>query len=633
MVFRTTIYFLLLIASPGFAQSGYDSLMRLARIASHDSARAWFMNGASVVIRETDADKAMQLALEAQRLAYKANFKKGVAATLTNIGWINHRKGFYSEALALSTEALKIDRELADAKEISDALNNIGAINFEQRKYQESLRAFKEAYEKAQIASHRTGMSRSLNNIAFCFLRLGQLDSARYYTNKSINDGVNDLYRTSFSYRMLGDIAYEEKNFGEALKHYQTCLENAIRQKNNFLRVSTQFRIGKTLIKLDQPDQAITLLQQNVIMATYHKYKRELESTYLVLSDAYRAKKDFANAMKYQTLHYQLKDSLSEERRGEITELIQSTYQTEIKNAQIELLTKDSMLKENELRGQRLLMYVGIGILVVLAVLIFNLVQSNQRNKLANRMLSQQNELINDQSRQLEVLNKTKDKILSIISHDMRSPLAGLKGLVTLMSSESITQQEFTQVSMTLRKNLDYVSNDLDNLLHWANAQVKGIKPQFENVNVHDVVVEQMNLFSEVSKNKSIQFEVDVPDKLAIWADINHVRLVLRNLVSNAIKFSREQSHILISARPQDNGVAIEVKDFGVGMSQDEVARLFKIEDHFSKAGTQNEKGVGLGLMLVKEFVETNKGSISVASKPGEGTRFTIHMQPGRIEA
>lgn len=609
-----------------FSQTSYDSLMNLANQTRQDSSRVILLNEASIALRESDSNKALEIAQQARMLAEKLQFNRGIAMTLANIGWINYRQGIYSEALALTMEALKIDRQLGNNKEISNCLNNIGAISFEQKKFDDALKSFKEAYHYSSEINYTIGMNRSLNNIAFCFLRIKKLDSARHYIQRSIKDFGSDNFG-AFSKRLLGDVSYEEKNYGEALKYYQECLRTAVTQKNNFLVASTQFRMAKAYNKLKSPDKALQILFQNIEVTKRYNYKSELESTYLVMAESYSLKNDLAKAMEYQTLHYQLKDSLSEQRRGELTEIIQSKYQSEIKNAQIELLTKDSLIKENELKAQRILMYVGIGIMIVLAVLIFNLLQSNQRNKMANTLLSKQNELINDQSNQLEILNKTKDKILSIISHDMRSPLAGLKGIVSLMSTDSISQEEFIEVSKTLRKNLDYVYNDLDNLLHWANAQVKGIRPQFERVSVQTVVMEKVNLFAEVAKNKAIQIDLNVSANLYVLADINHLRLVFRNLISNAIKFSAPHSKIEINAFDEGKTVRMEVKDFGIGMSEEEVQKLFKIENHFTRVGTQNEKGIGLGLILVKEFVETNKGSIAVQSQVGKGTTFTVTME------
>lgn len=625
-LFNTILTFL--IVARGFAQvQNYDSLLQLAKAAPFDTTRVVLLNDASVAMREADTKRALEVAQEARKLAEKLNFTHGIAMTLTNIGWINYRKGIYSEALSFSIEALKLNRQLGDQKGIANCLNNMGAISFEQKRYETALANFREGYQISKRLNYRTGMSRSLNNLSFCFLLLKQLDSAKYYTMRSINEHVNDNYRTSFSKRQLGDIAFEEKKYSEALAHYQVCLKGAIEQNNNFLRASTQFRMGKAYLKLNNPNKALPILLENIELTKKYNYKSELESTYLIASDAYAMMKDMAKAMEYQALHYQLKDSLSEQKRGEFIAMIANQSESEIKNAQIELLTKDAVIKENELKAQRLLMYVGIVILLVLAVLIFNLMQSNHRNRQANRLLAEQNELINEQAVQLANLNATKDKILSIIGHDMRSPLAGLKGLVSLISSDSITQQEFVDNSKSLRKNLDYVYNDLDNLLQWANAQLTGIKPQFEEVNVLEVVSEKANLFDEVAKAKGIQIKWDIPSDLFVKVDVNHLRLALRNLISNAIKFSGSNTSIDITATMKGKNAILKVTDCGIGISPEDEKRLFNAKSHFTRPGTQNEKGVGLGLILVKEFMETNRGFISVSSKVGQGTTFEIGLE------
>lgn len=328
-----------------FSQTSYDSLMNLANQTHQDSSRVILLNEASIALRESDSNKALEIAQQARRLAEKLQFNRGIAMTLANIGWINYRQGIYSEALSLSMEALKIDRQLGDYKEISNCLNNIGAITFEQKKFDDALKSFKEAYDYSSNINYTIGMSRSLNNIAFLFLRLKKLDSARHYTQRSINEFATTHFG-AFSKRLLGDISLEEKNYGEALRYYQECLKTALEQKNNFLVASTQFRMAKAYNKLKSPDKALQILFQNIEVTKRYNYKSELESTYLVMAESYSLKNDLAKAMEYQTLHYQLKDSLSEQRRGELTEIIQSKYQSEIKNAQIELLTKDSLIKE-----------------------------------------------------------------------------------------------------------------------------------------------------------------------------------------------------------------------------------------------------------------------------------------------
>jgi signal transduction histidine kinase len=239
--------------------------------------------------------------------------------------------------------------------------------------------------------------------------------------------------------------------------------------------------------------------------------------------------------------------------------------------------------------------------------------------------------MIRQQAEELKKLNATKDKIFSIIGHDMRSPLMGLHGLLNLISHNAITQKEFLEFSTDLKQNLEYVRNDLDNLLNWANAQLKGIKPTFENVSAYQVVNEKINLLLELAKVKNISFKNDVASNIYIYTDPNHLGLIARNLLANAVKFSKPGGAITISASVLNGSVQLTVTDTGVGMSDEDVNKLFKVDSHFTKKGTQNEKGMGLGLLLVKEFIQINNGSVSVTSKLGQGSSFTVSMKGNYI--
>ncbi len=628
MRFWIAIFFTMGVVLQANSQaSNYDSLLKEAMAAPKDSTRVLLLNEASVALREADNNQALVYAKEAEELANQLNFRRGLGIVLSNIGWIYYRKGDYVKALEISTEALRVDNEFGDQKELASCFNNIGAINFEQKLYEAALKNFKTAYKLAKEVNHRVSMSRSLNNLAFCFIKLHQLDSARAYTLRAIEEHVNDNFRTAFSKRTLGDISFEEGNFKEALRNFEECLALANKQNNNFLKASTQYRIGNTYLKLNNPDKALQYLDTNILLVKKFGYRSEMESTYKATSEAYLMKRDFSKAYEFLILYHQMKDSLIEQSNSEKLTVIQDRYNSEIENTQIELLTKSSLLKENEIKTQRKFIYIGFGILAVMSVSLFILQRSKAINAAANRLLAANNELINKQANELLKLNATKDKIFSIIGHDIRSPLAGLQGLLNLAVSSAMTQQEFVDVSKNLKKNLDYVRSDLDNLLHWANAQLSGIEPNFENCHLQKLIAELVNLHSELAKAKEVGLTNDVPENIEAWADINHVRLIIRNLISNAIKFCRPGNGVKITASLNAGRVKIEVADTGLGMSDEEVQRLFKIDTHFTKLGTQNERGVGLGLVLVKEFVQFNKGSITVYSKQGRGSTFTIFLE------
>ncbi len=610
-----------LISSQTFSQSrNSDSLMRVALAAPFDSTRVLLLNDASAALRESDNNLALKYAEEAKELAIKLSFRRGMGYVLENIGWIYYRKGNYYKALEISTEALQINQEFGEKTQVAKCLNNLGAINSEQELYAIGLDNFKKAYKLAKEIDQKDIMSRSLNNVAYIFLKMNQLDSSRYYVQRAINENINDKYRSAFAQRMLGDISFEKGDYRGALLNYEVCLTWANEQNNNFLRTSTLYRLGKVYLKLNNPDQALIYLNQNLPIAQKFGYRIELENTYRYLADAYAAKRDFNRAFEFQRQYYTMHDSTAKQKNSEQIAIIQAKYDSEIKNAQIDILTKNS-------KTQRILIYIGIGGVFLLIIFVIILIRSNHRGRKVNQLLAEKNNLINEQTHQLMGLNSTKDKLFSIIGHDMRSPLASLRGLVDLISNSAMTQEEFAEMSKKLKKNLDHVHADLENLLSWAQTQQQGLTPVFENVLLSDAVQDKIELYSEAIKMKSIQLVNFVGNEACVHADKNHVGLVIRNLIGNAIKFSHPKGSIKIDCAEVDSWIKISVSDTGTGISSDELNKLFKPGSHFSKPGTQNEKGIGLGLMLVKEFVELNNGTIEVSSDLGKGSTFTFYLR------
>ncbi len=621
MVLRVwVLLFGLVLIHFNLAAQNYDSLLKEVLAAPKDSTRVLLLNEASLAVRDTNVSLALQYAEEARQLAERLKYRRGLGIVSVNLGWIYFRKSDYLNAYTTTTEALKINREFDNRKEIANCYINLGLLDFRQKNHQQALSNYKLAYQGAKELNDSKGKNRSLYNLSTCFFALHHLDSARHFALLSLNENVNNPIRQLLSKRILGDICLDEGNYTEALKYFEDCLAIATSQHNNPLKSSSRYRIGKAYLKLNNPDKALLYLNQNIQLAKVNKEESRLRSTYQVLSQAYASKGDFVKAYEYQSLFYQLNDSVTDQRAVQQILMLQAKHDSDLKNTKIELLTKDSLLKESEIRNQRLLIYFGFGTLVILSSLLLIILRGFRKSKSAHN-------LINRQANDLMKLNATKDKIFSIIGHDLRSPLAGLSGLMNLISQNALTQQEFLEVSKPLKSNLEYVHSDLDNLLQWANNQIKGIKPFFTNTLLHSVVIEKINLLGEVAKAKGISVEYQVPETIQVFTDLNHLGLIVRNLLSNAIKFSNPGGIVKIAAIQDHEIVRLTVSDTGVGMSAQEVEKLFKIDSHFTKPGTQKEKGFGLGLMLVKEFVEINNGMISVTSQPGQGSSFTVSLK------
>ena len=230
---------------------------------------------------------------------------------------------------------------------------------------------------------------------------------------------------------------------------------------------------------------------------------------------------------------------------------------------------------------------------------------------------------ITEKEQRLEALNATKDKLFSIIAHDLRSPLTTLTTLVSLFKDGMLEAEDIYPMMEELAKNMNYTTNLVDNLLYWAAAQLKGeqLSPKF--IDLRDLIKRNSLLFEEQLKNKEIELEISFQtEETQIYVDKDMIDLVLRNLLSNALKYTDRGGRIGITVGKQsDQYLEICVADNGLGMHKEQLEKLF-FENIKSLRGTEDEKGTGLGLILCKDFIEKNGGRIWVESELGKGTTF-----------
>lgn len=223
-------------------------------------------------------------------------------------------------------------------------------------------------------------------------------------------------------------------------------------------------------------------------------------------------------------------------------------------------------------------------------------------------------------------MNAKKDTIFSILSHDLRSPLTTLQGFLGILS-QLIQLDNKNEVHYHAEKIRNAVGSSLDlldNILFWSQAEMESLKFKAEPINVSELSTRTVELYRLATDLKKIEVNLAIPADLSIYADFNMMFLVMRNLLSNAIKFTISGGNILISAHQTASHVIISVKDSGIGMSEEEVQRLFRQTEGFSKRGTANEKGMGIGFGLCRKFIEKNNGQIKVSSQPGQGSNFEI---------
>jgi len=223
---------------------------------------------------------------------------------------------------------------------------------------------------------------------------------------------------------------------------------------------------------------------------------------------------------------------------------------------------------------------------------------------------------------ELRDINETKDKLFSIIGHDLRGPIAAFQGLLKLYKDDEIDSKEFLQFIPKLSSDIDHISFTLNNLLSWGQTQMNGSVTKPSIVSIENLVNENINLLSETADAKSLKIINKMTANILSWTDSDQIDIVIRNLISNAIKFTPENGMITIDALERSTSWEISVRDTGVGIDKEIQEKIFEKSSNITTYGTNDEKGTGLGLSLCKEMVEKNSGKIWVESFKPNGTCF-----------
>jgi signal transduction histidine kinase/ligand-binding sensor domain-containing protein len=289
------------------------------------------------------------------------------------------------------------------------------------------------------------------------------------------------------------------------------------------------------------------------------------------------------------------------------------------------------------------LIAISLGILLILLIYYIRVRQIIRGNKLLNEQviertkeikeqnnkLEEQTEILKAQRDELDATISVRDKLFSIISHDLRSPFTTLKGFIELISLkyDSYTDKEIRDFIRIISESADNVYNLLDNLLNWSRSQRGKVKLDAQMTDMVQLIRKKIELLNHQAVTKNIQIEtICATQELLIKVDPDLINVVIQNLLTNAIKFTREDGRIEVKCFIEDSHAQIYVQDNGIGMSEEDAGKLFRSDTHFSSIGTANEKGIGLGMLICKDFVEIHGGKIWVESELDKGSTFFVKL-------
>jgi signal transduction histidine kinase len=232
--------------------------------------------------------------------------------------------------------------------------------------------------------------------------------------------------------------------------------------------------------------------------------------------------------------------------------------------------------------------------------------------------------------KEIEEMSVLKTKLISVMSHDLGTPLNGLRGLLQLKDENMVTVQEFDAHWARVRKSIDTISFMLQNLVKWSRTQIGGVNPSLESLNIKQIITEAIESVSDLAQAKRITITNQVQSTLHLYLDKEVLKLVARNFLTNGIKFSPADSALLVSSRVEDGRCTISFRDYGKGIKHQELGKVFSLQKRVD-VGTENESGSGIGLWITKDFVEKMGGSVSVKSEEGKGSTFSVTFLEGKM--
>ncbi len=664
---------LLLISVSALGQSAIDSLENLLRTNLSDSARIHTLLSLSTQYEYVDVATSQKLTREAISIVEKNNVAHSKARAYQSLGSISRIGGDYHAALKADQIALEASLLTSDSTRIATSYNNLAHDYYDLGKYDQAYRYFIQTLKVASNIKDTLIETIAIHNIARVFKELGQLDRAleNLEISRELSKKIGDAEGEPYSLSEIGDVLLRQGNYDSALLTLERTLELSRKHRLRVLEPKTMINIAQIYLKKDDEKTALAyydtayqyynqandkfgIAEVNLGRGLAHlSQKRYDEAMKLIQSSLDDAKKlnanilqlqcfnhlsslwekrgDYKRALAYFKQYEQVEDTLFSLDMQSNLLADQLRFETESKDFQIAALNRQQSRQKDEIKKQEFVRNILVVVMALSGILLITVYRSGQRRRKINTLLLQHQEEAEKKSEELEKLNQVKDKFFSIISHDLRSPINALAGLLDLLDKGAIAPTELPEHIKELRTRFHHTRTLLNNLLDWTLLQMDKLNLQATRIDIYKLVEENVQLL-EPLQGKEIEIRNEVPKPCIAFADSNTINLVIRNLITNALKFTNEGGSVLIRGIERQSEWLVSVQDNGIGMTPEVMKILFDKTAPYTTRGTANEKGTGLGLILCKEFVEKNGGTIWVESEVGKGSAFYFTIPRGATE-
>ncbi|MCL6218053.1 tetratricopeptide repeat-containing sensor histidine kinase [Zunongwangia pacifica] len=539
-------------------------------------------------------------------------------------------KGEYYNSLSHFLEAEGLYRKAGDWVGIGKCLNGLGLIQQGIDRHKEAIEYFKQARDYYNLSKDKYASTPAVINLGISELQSGDLDHAKATLDSAlimaIGSGRKDIEHVTLNH--LGDLAYKKDQINTALTYFERVVNDSV-EPNNWEKAFSYYGLAKVDLALNNLYEAERYGLKALDFAKANESFYELERITGVLFNIYEAKGELEKAILISKQNRAYRDSLYDQKRTRAINVLNlEQKEADNRRLRIEKMEKDKELSKNKLIIA-VLLTLGFILILILFFWVKNYQQKEQFRKALeekNRLIVQKNDMITERNIELAKLNKSKDRLFSILSHDLKSPIGSIQKLLELIKSGEFTQKEQAELLDEMLKQVSATSSMLQNLLQWANSQLEGSKVYMEEVILPKRVKEIMDAHYLVAKAKNIRMIHEIPSNMSpVFVDNGHLSIILHNLISNAIKFTHPGKEIKIHYSENEGCVLFKVKDGGDGISKERIDQIQNFNTQImSELGTDMETGTGIGLLLVKQFLMMNNAYLQIKSYLGEGSEFII---------
>lgn len=656
----TLLLFLLSTSISGFAQPSPE-------LVRSDTAAFSTYTQLAEQFKYTNLDSTYKYANLALSEVSEVAYPDKTALALGLVTWVHFMRGEYDLSLETADRALSLVSDASSSEKLKiDLLHDQGTIYGAMGMYELSLRKFYEILDYYDPETNPEGYYVTLSNIGVMYMKLELFESALdiflrldgemptdlaarvsipvnlgyiYYDLRDFDNAKLQLYRAlaqegnidprvyGLSNFKLGQVLNAEGNYDEAITAFNASIDLFESRKNELETVQSLNGLAQAYLGNGQLNNAFSYAQRGFKIADRYNAIPEKQATLQSLYLISKKMGNMADALSYHEEYKAISDFLKNSETNSQIARIASEY--EFRQREAELLAENrqaNLMNTAKIKQQQTLLFASLTTIFLAALAIIGMYRNFKQKKENNYLLNLKNKEIEDQAEKLRQSNRVKDRIFSMIAHDLRGPLSSLYGVISLIEMNKTSQEELDRLIPNVARRFKYTSTLLNNLLQWAQSQMEGYKVNSEVFDISLIFKNKQALLQTSIEDKNLQ--ISLPEnEILVFADMNMIDLVAQNLLSNAIKFSHQNDTICIQASQEGDMVSIAVQDKGVGIKEEYLPHLFS-DSFFTTKGTMDEKGTGLGLMLCKEFIEKNGGTITVESSYGEGStfRFTLPL-------